>query len=65
MDFTYLKHALFLLAVVPMLYSCSESSTSQSNSTSHLYHNGEIITMESDEPVYIEALVVTDGVAAH
>lgn len=48
-----------------MLQSCqdADNKTPQSGSQSDatLYHNGKIITMETEVPVYAEALVTQDG----
>ena len=52
--------------VVSILLSCNQ--VSQSNSTvastdsSTVYYNGDILTMEGDQPEYVEALVVANGV---
>ncbi len=52
------------------LVSCKESAKSpkepgadsgQDNAQTTLYHGGDIITMEGDEPNYAEAVVVQDG----
>ncbi|WP_157208796.1 amidohydrolase [Mariniflexile maritimum] len=43
--------------------NCKEASkkaTSNAAATT-IYYNGDIVTMESDSPVYVEALAVTDG----
>ena len=42
------------------LLGCKETSDT-SNETSQLFYNGDILTMESDLPKYVEAIVVQNG----
>ena len=61
---------LLIIAAVWMLSSCGGSGTktgttgTDSTGTSGgatMYYNGDIITMEGDQPQYVEAAVVKDG----
>lgn len=56
------KIILTFMIVATLLSSCKEkSSVSNAESSAEIYHNGEIITMNSDQPEYVEAVVTQDG----
>lgn len=52
--------SIILLAGLIVGCSAKEQST-ESNGQAKLYHGGEILTMESDKPVYVQALVEQAG----
>lgn len=62
-----MKKTLILAISTLILLSCSQtdknssSSEGSESSSATVYYNGSIITMEGDEPVYVEALVEKDG----
>ena len=47
-----------LSLILLIFYACKESPVVQENTT--VYFNGDIITMEGDEPDYVEALVTKE-----
>ena len=49
-----------LIAVLFSLFGCKEKKE-DSNETSKLFYNGDILTMEGDSPKYAEAIVVQNG----
>jgi len=51
------------LLLLSTLFACTPSSTDKQTDTpsATLYFNGDILTMEGDEPEYVEALVEQDG----
>ena len=64
-----MKKWIFALALLPLLNSCKGPSGDKSPaeaaaSSSVVYFNGDIITMEGDSAQYVEALVEKDGVIA-
>ncbi|AFL80284.1 putative TIM-barrel fold metal-dependent hydrolase [Aequorivita sublithincola DSM 14238] len=61
-----MKYTLYIVIAVAFFYSCKNESTSKSVDTtseasSQLYFNGDIITMNSDTPEYVEAVVEQKG----
>lgn len=51
-----------LLLGATLLFACSTGSEKSSTETADaIYFNGSIITMEGDDPAYVEALAVKDG----
>ncbi len=52
-----------LLFVLLLLAACGAPDQNAENSTNSaaVYYNGDILTMEGDEPQYVEAVVVKDG----
>jgi len=56
---------IFIAAIVfysSILYSCNNNAgKSTDNNSAVVYYNGDILTMEGDQPEYAEALVVKDG----
>lgn len=44
-----------------LLMSCNNPQSKDSAQTATLYFNGNIITMETEEPTYVEAIVEQDG----
>ena len=52
------KTLALLLGIISLL-SCKDD-TSQENQKSVVYYNGDIITMQGDKPIYVDALVVKD-----
>ena len=53
------KTLVLLLAIISFI-SCKDTASSE-NEKSIVYFNGDIITMQGDQPNYVEALVVKDG----
>lgn len=57
-----MKKLLLSLSLVALLFSCNKSASDKTTDNNvHIYHNGDIITMESDSPVYVEAVVEQNG----
>ena len=61
---------LFLLTITSISYSCLNSTdnkppASESESPSTIYHNGDIITMQGENPNYVESVVVQNGKIAY
>jgi len=62
-----MKRTLSLICLLFFLFGCSENPKSNQDadntqaSTSTVYVNGDIVTMEGDSATYVEALVVRDG----
>lgn len=58
------KFLLFLLTLFAV-YSCQQSDSTSNNSKTttpaQLFYNGNILTMQSDKPIYTEAVVEQDG----
>lgn len=54
---------LFFLIILSSFYSCKQNDGT-SIEQAQLFYNGEILTMESDEPTYAEAIVEKDGTIA-
>lgn len=54
---------LILTISALMLFSCNQ--TTEPTEPATLYYNGDILTMEGDEPQYVEALVSRGGVIAY
>lgn len=52
---------VFSLIILSFLYSCNEPGKIPTGEISQLFFNGNIITMESDKPVYAEAVVEQNG----
>lgn len=60
-----MKNIAYIIVVLLLFYSCKDTTTlknAEAKSTSHLYYNGNIITMDSNEPQYVEALVEQEGI---
>jgi hypothetical protein len=57
----FLNPVFFLLAAA--LFSCKPAGTEQDTAphVATMYYGGDILTMEGDQPMYVEALVVKDG----
>jgi predicted amidohydrolase YtcJ len=55
-----MTRSFFFLIILSALYSCKQNDSS-SIEQAQLFYNGEILTMESDEPTYAEAIVEKDG----
>src|SRR5690606_29192416 len=53
-----MKKTLFLFLSLALLSNCK---TKESVSVDSIYYNGDILTMEGDEPQYVEAVAVKDG----
>lgn len=62
-----MKKIITLCLVVLILAACKKNesvpngSDGSSSSTATVYYNGDILTMEGDQPQYVDALVVKDG----
>ncbi|MGO3183199.1 MAG: amidohydrolase [Aequorivita sp.] len=59
-----MKNLLFSIIALALISSCKEKEqkvTATSEATAQLFYNGEIISMHSDNPDYLEAVVEQDG----
>lgn len=61
-----MKNTLYILIALTFFYSCKEEASSKSDnsklvSSTQLYYNGDIITMNSEKPEYAEAIVIQNG----
>ncbi|MGL2993097.1 amidohydrolase [Flavobacterium sp. TSSA_36] len=62
-----MKKIITLCLVVLILTACKKNESvpngneGSSSSTATVYYNGDILTMEGDQPQYVDALVVKDG----
>lgn len=54
------KQLIFITVFSLLILACNES-TKQSDTDVTLYHNGDIITMETNSPIYAEAIAERDG----
>jgi len=52
---------LLLLIAAFTWFSCKNPSSNKIQSTATIYFNGDILTMVGDQPTYVEALVVSNG----
>lgn len=53
-----LKKILVLILIIPVICSCDNN---EKLNQSTVYYNGDIITMVSDSPIYVEAIVEKQG----
>lgn len=56
-----MKNSIFTLFLAIALVGCKEESPVVDTGTSQLFFNGDIITMESAKPAYVEAVVEQHG----
>jgi predicted amidohydrolase YtcJ len=59
-----MKQPLLLLAFLFLMASCGDQTkqpAAEAGSTATMYYGGDIITMEGDQPQYVESVVVKDG----
>lgn len=59
-----MKKLLIIITPLTLLFGCghtNKSSNNQQTSVAHLYYNGNIITMETEEVDYAEAIVEQNG----
>ena len=56
-----MKKIKLLLFLTPLILGSCGRSDDSSTYSSTVYFGGDILTMEGDQPVYVEALVVRDG----
>lgn len=60
-----MKKISYLLITAILLFSCKENNNKTTSSTEEtaiqLFYNGDIITMQSESPEYVEAVVEQDG----
>jgi predicted amidohydrolase YtcJ len=59
-----MKQSLFLLAFLFLVASCGDQTkqpAAEAGSAATMYYGGDIITMEGDQPQYVESVVVKDG----
>lgn len=56
-----MKNILYILLGFILLFSCKPADNSKNETEAKLFFNGEILTMDSDEPTYAEAIVAKDG----
>lgn len=60
-----MKKLIYLFLLLTVSFSCKDternSETKTINSAAQLYHNGDILTMDTEKPTYAEALVAEDG----
>lgn len=54
------KYFFILLGVILVSTGCKDASQNSANNAT-VYYNGDIITMESDAPQYVESVVEQDG----
>lgn len=59
----FMKRTLYIIFLFISFLSCNKKANTENgqHSTAQLFYNGDILTMESDEPTYVEALVEQDG----
>lgn len=59
----FMKRTLYIIFLFISFLSCNKKANTEKgqHSTAQLFYNGDILTMESDEPTYVEALVEQDG----
>ncbi len=53
-----MKNILFILAALLFVMGCNQQPE---NAADSIYFGGDIITMEGDSPIYVEAVAVKDG----
>ena len=55
---------LLVLFVSLCMFSCNDSTkkAAPENAADTIYFNGDIITMEGDEPTYVEAVSIKNGI---
>lgn len=60
-----MKKFIYLFILLGLSFSCKDtgkkSETNNTNAAAQLYYNGDILTMDSEEPAYAEALVAEEG----
>lgn len=61
-----MKKVIYLFTLLTLSFSCKQNEEKNTVSeieepSEQLYHNGDILTMDSEEPTYAETLVVKDG----
>lgn len=58
-----MRSTIIILTLAALIGGCGSPDQTGSGQASHavMYHNGDILTMVGDEPIYAEALVVRDG----
>ncbi|PVW12627.1 amidohydrolase [Marixanthomonas spongiae] len=60
-----MRKLIYLFLLLTVNFGCKDTErnleTKTANSAVQLYHNGDILTMDSDQPTYAEALVAKDG----
>jgi len=70
LNFIFLKKSIVMRAILPffllgllLLGACAENARQpgEADASATLYFNGDILTMEGEEPEYAEAVVVKDG----
>ncbi|WP_103068602.1 amidohydrolase [Aquimarina sediminis] len=59
-----MKNSLIILLITVSLISCKKE-TVQENLNTVVYYNGDILTMKSDKPIYVEALVSKDDTISY
>lgn len=52
---------LILLTLFGLFTSCKNKKQTKTHTEYVLYHNGDILTMEGDTPIYAESLIESDG----
>ena len=56
-----MKVIIYILLIVSIFGSCKDSSKTEESKSLQLFYNGDIITMESENAVYAEAVVENNG----
>ncbi len=57
-----MKNCILVLVFILSFTACGGSDPAKQGASNTIYYNGEIITMEGEEPEYVEALVVQNGI---
>ena len=58
-------HAIFILFILLIAISCSTEKEILIDNESTIYFGGDILTMESDNPVYVESIVTESGLIVY
>ncbi|MEZ7930891.1 MAG: amidohydrolase [Flavobacteriales bacterium] len=56
-----IPNAILFLFVLALSLACSNEKEAVSDKESTIYFGGDILTMESDSPVYVESIVIQSG----
>jgi len=55
------QHVIFILIILLIVISCSSEKEVLIQNESTIYFGGDILTMESDSPIYVESIVIESG----
>src|SRR5690554_877233 len=58
-----MKKVLYSLVAISIVYSCApkEKPEIKTSEAAQIYYNGEVLTMDSDTPTYVESVVAQNG----